>query len=84
MVRDLIGENEMIFNFYPPHYLQRVVEKKNYAMIKILKGSFMMNDCDNGGKPDPYCPENLVPHKERSTATGLIYNQKLLAAIQIL
>ena len=27
----------------------------------------MMNDCDNGGKPDPYCPENLVPHKVEIT-----------------
>ena len=42
---------------------QEVTETARYSMVRIPKGTFMMNDCDNGGKPDPYCPENIIPHK---------------------
>ena len=53
--------------FSSPLLAQEVTKTTKYSMVKIPKGSFVMNDCDNGGKQDPYCPENIIPHKVEIT-----------------
>lgn len=62
-------------------FAQEVIETKKYAMVKIPKGTFLMNDCDNGGKPDPYCPENIVAHKVEITYDYFMMQSEVTRAL---